>query len=137
MSYELLEHVADVKFRAEGDTLAAALQSAVDAFADITGGDELEATDSTVVEVEAENLDALLFDFLDRLIYLQEVDNVAVVTAKQLTLHEAGDDLAVRAEVETASIEDDTALLDIKAPTYSDMVVEESEGWTLEAVLDV
>lgn len=137
MSYTLLDHVADVKFHAEGDSLAEALGSSVDAFADITGGHDLGATDRRVVEVEAENLDALVFDFLDRLIYLQEVDGVVVVDAGEVTLHEAGDGLAVRAELDTAPIEPDTALLDIKAPTYSEMLVEESDGWTVEAVLDI
>lgn len=137
MSYVLLDHVADVKFRAEGGTLAEALGSAVDAFADITGGENLDADDTRSVEVEAENLEALLFDFLDRLIYLQEVDGVAVVGSSEVSLHEAGEELAVRAELDTATIEDETALLDIKAPTYSEMRVEESDGWTVEAVLDV
>ncbi len=138
MTYELLDHVADVKFRAEGDTLAAALESAVEAFADITGGDGLEATDTRVVDAEAENLDALFFDFLDRLIYVQDAEGVAVVEPLEVTLHEAGDGLAVRASLEVAQIEADTALLDIKAPTYSEMVVEERDGsWRLDAVLDI
>lgn len=137
MSYILLDHVADVKFHAEGGSLAEALASVVDAFADITGGHDLQPTDTRVVDVEAENLEALVFDFLDRLIYLQDVEGVAVVGAIEVTIHDAGEDLAARAEVDTAPIESDTPLLDIKAPTYSEMVVEESDGWTVEAVLDV
>lgn len=137
MTYELLEHTADVGFRATGETLAAAFESATRAFADIVAYDDPpEPTDEMRVEVEAdgEDIEALLFDYLDRLIYTQDVEGVVVVDAEV----EADEDaLSVDALLHVAPI-GDGAYLDIKAPTYSDMRAEsESEGWTLEAVLDI
>ncbi|MFW5930064.1 MAG: archease, partial [Halobacteriota archaeon] len=75
MTYEILEHTADVKFRASGDTLAETFTSAVDAFAEITGADGLTPTSKLEFEVESEGLEALVFDFLDRMIWLQDVED--------------------------------------------------------------
>ncbi len=136
MTYTVLDHVADVKFRAEGDTLAEALSSVVEAFAEITGADDMEPTATHDFSVESENVEALLFDFLDRLVLLQDVEDAAVVSVEEISLHDMGDALAVKATVNVADI-GERGLLDIKAPTYSDMVVEEDDGWLLEAVLDV
>ncbi len=136
MTYTVLDHVADVKFRAEGDTLAEALSSVVEAFAEITGADDMEPTATHDLSVESENVEALLFDFLDRLVLLQDVEDAAVVSVEEISLHDMGDALAVKATVNVADI-GERGLLDIKAPTYSDMVVEEDDGWLLEAVLDV
>ena len=70
MSYEILEHTADAKFKAVGETLEDAFSSTVDAFADIAGGEGGNTRHK--FEVESESLEALLFDFLDELIYLQD-----------------------------------------------------------------
>jgi len=137
MSYELLEHTADVSFRAKGETLADAFESATRAFADIVAyEDPPEPTDELRVKADAEgeDVDALLFDYLDRLIYTQDVEGVVVVDADVEADEES---LRLDALLRVAPIDDD-AYLDIKAPTYSEMRAErDDEGWTLEAVLDI
>jgi SHS2 domain-containing protein len=139
MTYKLLDHTADVGFRATGETLADAFESATRAFADIVAyEDPTEPTDELRVEVEAdaegEDVDALLFDYLDRLIYTQDVEGVVVVDAEV----EADEkNLRLDAVLRVAPIGED-AYLDIKAPTYSEMRAERDDGgWTLEAVLDI
>lgn len=135
MTYEILEHTADVGFRATGETLAAAFESATRAFAEIVSYENpSEPTDEVRVEAEADDPEALLFDYLDRLIYTQDVEGVVVVDADV----EADEDaLRVDALLHVAPI-GDGAYLDIKAPTYNEMLAEEDEeGWTLKAVLDI
>lgn len=134
MTYEILDHTADIGFRATGETLGEAFESATRAFADIVAyEDPPEPTDEVHVEVEAENLEALLFDYLDRLIYTQEVEGVVVVGAEA----EATDDPPrVEATLSVAPLR--RGLMDIKAPTYSEMRAEHDDaGWTLEAILDI
>ncbi|MDZ7689066.1 MAG: archease [Halobacteriales archaeon] len=134
MTYEILDHTADVGFRAKGETLAEAFESATRAFAEIVSYENPpEATDEVRVEVEAEDAEALLFDYLDRLIYTQDVEGVVVVDAEV----EADEDaLRLDATLHVAPIQ--RGYMDIKAPTYSEMVAEKDDGeCVLEAVLDI
>lgn len=135
MAYELLEHTADVGFRATGEAFAEAFEGATRAFADIVAyEDPPEPTDELQVEAEADDPEALLFDYLDRLIYTQDVEGVVVVDAEV----EADEkNLRLDAVLRVAPIGDE-AYLDIKAPTYSEMRAERDDGgWALEAVLDI
>jgi SHS2 domain-containing protein len=133
MTYEILEHTADVGFRATGETLAEAFESATRAFAEIVSyEDPPEADDGIRIKVEAEDLEALLFDYLDRLIYTQDVEGVVVVDADA---EATNDPPRVEATLYVAPTR--RGFMDIKAPTYSDMRAEKEDGWVLEAVLDI
>ena len=135
MSYELLSHPADVRFRATGGTIDEAFAEAVRAFADVSesdGGVDLRRG----IHVESEDREALLFDFLAQLILLQDVDEVAVTRADALRVTGADGGYELDATILGGPIED--TLFDVKSPTYSEMRVEEiDEGWVLEATLDI
>lgn len=137
MSYEILDHTADAKFRAEGETLEEAFEEVVNAFAEIVGNSGGEYHHE--VEVEAENLEALLFDFLDRLIFLQDSDEVVVANAEKLTIKEKESSYSLKASIAVDTIEPGMSLVDVKGPTYSEMKVdyEEGAGWVAQAVLDI
>jgi len=134
MSYEILEHTADVGFRATGETLGEAFESVTRAFAEIVSYEKPpEPTDELSVEVEAENPEALLFDYLARLIYVQDVEGVVIADA-DVTATEESPRVEVTLHVAPAR----RGFMDIKAPTYSEMVAERgNEGWILRAVLDI
>jgi SHS2 domain-containing protein len=133
VSHEVLGHTADAKFRANGETLAEAFESATRAFAEIVGAEDVEPTDETRIELEAEDTGALLFDYLARLIYVQDVEGVVVVDAD---IEATENPPRVEGWLKVAP--SDRGMTDVKAPTYNDMIVEETdEGWTLEAVLDI
>ena len=134
MSHEVLGHTADAKFRATGKTLSGAFESATRAFAEIVGAEGLEPTDEVCVEVETpeEDIEALLFDYLDRLIYTQDVEGVVVVDAD---VNASEDPPRVEATLEVAPVE--PGLMDVKAPTYNEMRADRNDGWILEAVLDI
>ena len=137
MPYELLDHVADARFRATGPTLEAALADAVEAFADICDTDpDREAPETATVSAAARDREALLFDFLGELILVQDVDGEAVVRAESVAVEETDDGYALEATVRVAPI--DRALFDVKSPTYNGMTIEERDGeWVVEATLDI
>lgn len=138
MTYELLSHTADVKFRSHGGSLEEAFSEAVEAFSEIVRQErEVEATGTRVVVVESENLEALLFDFLDKLIYVQDADGYLVLGADDLEIQMEDTGYSLRASLRVTEIRKGMGLLDIKGPTYNDMRVEEDDGWVLEAVLDI
>ena len=135
MSYELLSHPADVRFRATGPTLDEAFAEAVRAFADISespGGTDVRHE----IRVESEDREALLFDFLAQLVLLQEVEEVAVTRADTVDITPVDGGYVLDAVVSCGPIEG--PLFDVKSPTYSEMRVEETDGrWVLEATLDI
>lgn len=139
MSYEILDHPADAKFRAKGNSMKEAFSESVKAFAEIVGTDPEAGDTRHKIEVESENSEALLFDFLDELIFLQDANNVAVSHTDDLQVEEKDDAYKLNATIWTDVITSDMNLLDIKAPTYNEMKVdyEKGEGWVIEAVLDI
>lgn len=139
MSYEILEHAADEKFRSEGETLDEAFSEAVKAFGKIVGSKPEAGEYRHEVKIESENQEALLFDFLDELIFLQDTEGVAVCHAENLSLEEKEDSYLLQSTVWVDPIAYEDAFQDIKAPTYNEMKVdyEKDTGWVLEAVLDI
>jgi SHS2 domain-containing protein len=136
MSYEILEHTADEKFHATGDSLEEAFSEATKAFSEIVKGDEGSVRHR--IEVESESHEALLFDFLDKLVLLQDTEGVAVSYAENLEIEEKESGYSLRADIVTDPITAGMSYTDIKAPTYNEMKVEFEDGeWVLEAVLDI
>ena len=137
MAYELREHTADVAVAAEAATLGGVFAAVANGMAaamaeDIpkTGGTRFDVSES------AENREALLFDYLDRLIYERDVrevlpvDNEAVVTTTETGFR-------VDASARGVSFSEVVAR-DLKAVTYSQMELREAErGWYAYVVFDV
>ncbi|MFB6213055.1 MAG: archease [Candidatus Nanohaloarchaea archaeon] len=137
MGYEILEHTADAKFRATGETLEEAFSETVMGFAEIVGDGERGQVRHEI-EVESENLEALLFDFMDRLILLQDTEGVTVREAENLEIEEKKHGYALTADIMTDKLDPGGSYLDVKGPTYNEMKVEQGDGeWVIEAVLDI
>ena len=135
--FEILEHSADEKFYAEGDSKEKAFSEAVKAFAEIVGGNT-EGMYHHKIDVESENLEALLYDFLDEMVFLQDSEGVAISHAEDVKIEEKTDSWKINASILVDNITSDMNLLDIKSPTYNEMKVDyQDEKWILEAVLDV
>ncbi|GAB7095350.1 hypothetical protein JCM30237_25030 [Halolamina litorea] len=138
MSFELLEHPGDAKLRARGETLEDAFSGVVDAVSALVGGTGIDGPETTrEVELAARNPEALLFDFLDRLILFQDLEDVVVTRATALAIEETDDGVRLSATLHGVAIPPDRTLLDVKAPTYSEMRIEENAEWVIEAVLDL
>ena len=139
MSYEILGHTADEKFRAEGETLEKAFSESVKAFGEIVGSDSEAGEYKHSIEVESESHEALLFDFLDKLIFLQDTEGVAVCHAGELNIEEKEDSYVLKAVIWVDPIDHEDSFQDITAPTYNEMKIdyEKGTGWIVEAVLDI
>ena len=139
MSYEILDHTADAKFRAKGDSMEEAFSESVKAFAEIVGTDPKAGDTRHKIEVNSENSEALLFDFLDELIFIQDANNVAVSHTDDLQIEELEEGYKLSATIWTDVITEGMNLLDIKAPTYNEMEVyyQKGDGWITQAVLDI
>lgn len=137
MSYRLREHTADVGVEATGDSLDAVFAAVADGLTEA----HCESVPDDVgehfpVSVAAESREALLFDYLDELIYQRDVRNVLPVD-NEVVIEETDDGYTLAGRARGVPIEEIDAR-EVKAVTYSEMRVEETEdGWYGYVVLDV
>ncbi|MGB9950889.1 archease (plasmid) [Haloarcula marismortui] len=139
MTYEILDHPADVKFRTHGATVEEAFSEVVTTVSDLVGGvtNSHHQTTTRQIDLEARNLEALLFDFLNQIILFQDLEDAVVTQAPNLDIEETDNGYRLSAVLQANRIPPDQALLDLKAPTYSQMMVSGNGEWTIEAVIDV
>jgi SHS2 domain-containing protein len=73
--FELIEHTADVGLVANGENLAEAFANAAyGMFSIIAELDAVQETESRRVEISGDDIEGLLFEWLNSLIYLFDVD---------------------------------------------------------------
>ncbi|QPV62996.1 archease [Halosimplex litoreum] len=142
MSFELREHTADVAVEAVGESLDAVFGAVADGMAAAmcdeipTDGDE-----RFDFSVTAEGREALLFDYLDELIYERDVrvvlpvDNEATVSAP--SSDDGPNEWVLSGSARGVPLERVEAR-DLKAVTYSEMDLSETDdGWHAYVVFDV
>lgn len=136
MGFELRNHTADIGIEATGETLGAAFGAIADGLAAAQCDEIPSGGDRFPIEVRAESREALLFDFLDHLIYERDVRNVLPTDHSVTVRHETNewvlDGSARGVPLRTISGRE------IKAVTYSEMMIEEApSGWRIYVVFDV
>ncbi|PSP55545.1 protein archease [Halobacteriales archaeon QS_1_67_19] len=140
MSYELRDHTADVAVAAAGPTLGAVFAATGDGMAAAMCDDTPESGERFDLTVGAESREALLFDYLDELIYQRDVRSVLPVDNEVAVREATGADTdrwiaeGSARGVPLAAV----SAREIKAVTYSEMeLTETDEGWRAYVVLDV
>jgi SHS2 domain-containing protein len=137
--YEFLEHTADVKFRAYGKNLEEAFGNAALAFTDVViDVKEVKDVEEKLFEVESENKESLLYDFLEYCLNLMETKRFAIAKIKKIKI-EKNKEYKL-----TAVVGGDTGLQkykykrEVKAVTYNDMEIKEEKGKAeVQVVLDL
>ena len=144
MSYEFLEHTADVKFRAEGSSVEEMFVAAAGALNETVRGDikileqdersfEVSSKDDSG-ELEGRDLVGLLYNFLEEFLFLLDAEDFLVSSIKEIKIEGNICKCVVVGDV----AENYKFTNDVKAVTYSDMFVEEKDGkFVCEVVLDV
>lgn len=134
--FDLRGHTADVAVEATGSDLSTTFAAVADGLAAASCDDAPPGGERFEVSVTAEGREALLFDYLDRLIYERDVRGVLPVD-NEATVREEGGAWTADASARGVPL-DRIAARDVKAVTYSEMVVEETaDGWRAYVVLDV
>jgi Uncharacterized conserved protein len=139
VGFELREHTADVAVEATGQDLGEAFAAVADGLAAAMCDSVPETGNHRQTTVTAENREALLFDYLDRLIYERDTDRVLPVD-NTATVEVANAESAawrVTATYRGVSLDAITAR-EVKAVTYSEMALSETPaGWKAYVVFDV
>jgi SHS2 domain-containing protein len=140
MSYRLRAHTADVAVEATAETLGGVFAAVADGMA-AAMCEAVPGDGSThAVEIDAESREALLFDYLDELIYERDVRSVLPV-ANEATVEgkkvESVGRWRLQGQYRGVPLSA-VAARDLKAVTYSEMDLSETEnGWHAYVVFDV
>ncbi|HPJ84541.1 MAG TPA: archease [Methanothrix sp.] len=144
--FEYLEHTADVKFQAHGRSLEEAFENAALAMlAAMVDPSTVRLEKTWPVEIEAESLESLLYEWLSEVLYLFEVE-LAVFSKFEVALErcEVGWRLSGRIGGERVDPERHFFETEVKAVTLHQFEIKKEEGeeggeeiWTAQVVLDV
>jgi len=151
MSYEFLDHTADVGVELLADSREELFAEALRAFTDtVTDLDTVDPAEGHDLEVEAETLAELLVEWLGELVYRFDVDGLLFYDVEDLAIEETGDGLRLTARAlgEPYDEERHPLAVEIKGVTYHGLVVErlaeggegdqgDEEGWRGRVVFDV
>ena len=138
--FEWVEHPSDIGFRAYGRDLAEAFENAAFALFEVmvdTG--KVEPREEIKIEIEAEDEKALLYDWLDRLIYFHDSDNkmfskFSVKISKSL----GGFKLSARIRGEVFEPAKHSGRTAVKAMTYHMMEIKQEPGKCyVQAIVDI
>ena len=142
MGFELRDHTADIAVSATGGTLEAVFSAVADGLA-AASCDAVPADigERFSLSVTAESREALLFDYLDELIYLRDVRAELPVAHRvdSIDTTESGDatEWTLAASARGVPLSEIDAR-EVKAVTYSEMSLErDDDGWDAYVVFDV
>ncbi|MFO7990950.1 MAG: archease [Thermoplasmata archaeon] len=136
MSYEVIDHTADVGIHAKGKDLDEAFQeTALGMFSIIADLDKVDAVGEFEIELEADGWDNLLVDFLSELIFLFEVEDVVFSDFEVRLEEDEKKRLSCRAMGEKIDHEKHDFDTEIKAVSYHELKVN-TDG-DIEVIFDI
>lgn len=141
MSYEFLEHTADVYIEVRGTSLEEAFQYAAIGTMDvITDTDEIDPEMTVDVLLEAEDMEHLLYLWLEEIIFRIDAEGLLFSGFKVKEITNSGDMLELTGELQGEEFDPDKheQRQAVKAVTYHMMEIIRKDGeHVLRFVLDV
>lgn len=143
MSYEFLEDIAiaDIAFRAWGKDLEELFVAAGDATVNamIDNLEAIEPKEQRTFSLENDELDLLLFNFLQEIIYYKDSEQL-LLRARQVQFSEKNGQhqLSAVAQGEKLDCDRHQQRVDVKAVTLHRFQLEKTDdGWTAMVILDI
>ena len=135
MKYEFLDHTADAKIRAYGKTMEEAFCNIAYALTEIImGKQKIKAAQEKKITVEGNDLNSLLYEFIDNILYLLDADQFVIGKIDQLQIQ--GTKLSAIVHGDTASKYKSES--HVKAATYAEMRIDEKPGKVMiQTVVDL
>lgn len=135
--FETFDHTADLGLRIKAETLEELFVEAAQGITAqiVENVAEISTTDELTIEKQGTEIDYLLFDWLDELIYQYDVHN-RIFAKFEINLTDEGFTATLRGE----PVDRDKHILshEVKAVTYHGFSVEETEhGWRAEFIVDI
>ncbi len=137
--FEYLDHTSEAKFKAFGMSKAEAFSNACLATVGLmTKLESVKHVNKTSIRVESESEESLLYDLLDEIIYIVDVELTFISKIENPKITSTGNNFIFEADCYGDKASNCVKAGDVKAPTYDDMVIEERDGrWMVQVVVDV
>ncbi len=135
--FEILDHTADIGFIVYGESLKTLFENAGEAFFHlITDLKKVRRRTKRKIEIGKENLERLMVDWLNELLYLHDVEHLLFKEFKVESVGEDGLKAAVRGEVFQEGVH--VIKTGVKAATYHRIEVRKEDGrWRAQIILDL
>ena len=135
MTYEELEHTADVKIRAVAPSIEALFGEAACALMKVKYGTVEPGSMRYPIVLDADDPVSLVHDFLSELLYISEVEDL-VISSADISIH--GGHLEGELIGERFDPKKHSGGTEVKGISYSGLVVrKEDENYILEVIFDV
>jgi protein archease len=135
MSFEELEHTADIRARVRAPTLEALFAEAVTGMMKILYGNPGPGDIKRHISMESTGIENLILDFLSEVLFVSEVDSVVFSSA---TVSLSGNHLSAELKGEPFDIEKHRAGTEIKGISYSGLrILKDDTGYVLDILFDV
>ena len=135
--FEILDHTADIGLIVYGVDLKALFENAGEAlFHLITDLKKVRRPTKRTVEIEKENLERLMVDWLNELLYLHDVEHLLF---KKFNVESVGKD-GLKAVVKGEAFQEGVHVIktEVKAVTYHQIEVRKTNGrWRAQVILDL
>ena len=143
MPYKFLEEIgtADIAFEATGRDLPGLFVAAADATMNvmIDNLDAIEPRETRQIELSNDQIDMLLFDFLQELIYFKDAKRL-LLRARETQIDRKGEVYFLKSKVAGEQLDDTRhqQRADVKAVTLHGFSVEKHDGgWKAKVLLDI
>jgi SHS2 domain-containing protein len=147
MKYEYLKHTADLKVRAYGKTLEEAFANvAIGGFDFLTDTAKIKKKVEKKISITSKRLESLLYDFIEELLFLLDTEGFIISGFKDMKIVEDKNKntYSLKCIALGDSYKNYQVKGDIKAITYSDMLIKTEErkggqkaGFEIQVVFDI
>lgn len=141
--YKYLEHTADAKFQASGKTLGEAFENAALAMLNlICKSSEVKPKTERKISVQGNDLKALLYNWLEELLFLLDSENFLTGKIKKLKILSKEGNHKLDAVVSGDNASAYKFFGEVKAATYNNMLIVEKKikgkkKFIIQAVVDM
>ncbi|MBN1169678.1 archease [Candidatus Micrarchaeota archaeon] len=138
MGYRFVDGVAiaDVSFQADGETLEELFESCGKALTNsmVTRLESIDAEKEIKLEIESDNTEKLLYEFLDDLIFYKDAE---LMLFRKYEIKIDGNKLTATLGGEKINPQKHELIIDVKAVSWHMFRVEKKEKWEAFVILDV
>jgi len=136
--FEYLEHTADIKFRAYGQTPEEMLENAASAlFSSMTDTSKVQAKENWTIELKGPDLEQLAYSWLSEIVFLFETESAVFSTFKVRLNQNAEWNLKAEIGGERIDLKRHAFDNEVKAITLHEFSVKKNDLWCIQVILDV
>ncbi|MBT4257866.1 archease [archaeon] len=133
--FEFLEHTADIKFQAFGETLEEAFSNSALALSNSITEEKIKSKKELKFQVKGKNMENLLYNFLEEFLFLFDSESFLLSKVKEMKINKEKFELSCVVEGDEANKYSFHS--DIKAITYNEMFIKKEKHWIIQGVFDV